>query len=329
MSLLACNFCAHGNPEGSKFCNECGSPLHLAPCSQCQAINSASDQQCFRCGAPLSAATKEAMLAAAEASAESSPTTTDSVPTAFADRLDALPWDLRASPSEPRASVEDRPSPAVPPAAADPAADEDDRAVDLIYGRGATNSGLGPRLFLGVVVLAVAGVAYWMWVKPTQSPDPQPIDAASTAAPGPTVGAPTVPPQTAATPTGARESPPGDSLATAGPVTSPAESSTSPPTLPDSTSPRVEPSPPVTKQTPHRVGARLPPRPKPSQSSVGKTAKTTTPPPASDAGSSAVTQARTAEQAERDALATQRLIERELGTSPRADSTNDQPSSGQ
>src|SRR5215471_9532148 len=32
---LLCRFCDHYNPAGAKFCNDCGSPLHLKPCEQC------------------------------------------------------------------------------------------------------------------------------------------------------------------------------------------------------------------------------------------------------------------------------------------------------
>jgi ribosomal protein L40E len=53
MLPLDCLFCAHKNPPGAKFCNECGSPLHLAPCKQCDAINSLNETHCYQCGAAL------------------------------------------------------------------------------------------------------------------------------------------------------------------------------------------------------------------------------------------------------------------------------------
>ena len=331
MPLLACNFCTHANPEGSKFCNECGSPLHLVPCAQCQAINSASDPQCFRCGAPLSANTKEDMLAPAMAGAESSLATTDSVPTAFADRLDTLPWDLRAPPTEPSVTGEDHPPIAVATAAG-PAVDGDDRPFDPSDWLRTTNGGrpsLAPRLFLGVAVIAVAGVAYWMSVNPTRSPDPGTVGTAPAAGPGTAPGAPTAPSQPADTETETRASPAGNSLPTAGSVTQPAEVSQSPPTPRESISPNSEAGAPPSKQTSASLDTQSSSRSSSTQSAVGKTAKTTTPRPAIDARSSTVTPARTPEQAERDALATRRLIERELGNSPRAESTNNEPSPGQ
>jgi len=65
MSTSSCRFCAHANPEGAKFCNDCGSPLHLKPCPHCEAITDVSAADCHQCGAPFVAG------AVAEASAES------------------------------------------------------------------------------------------------------------------------------------------------------------------------------------------------------------------------------------------------------------------
>ena len=48
-----CRFCRQGNPVGSKFCNECGSQLSLAPCTSCEAINDANASACHQCGAEL------------------------------------------------------------------------------------------------------------------------------------------------------------------------------------------------------------------------------------------------------------------------------------
>jgi len=45
-----CIFCAHVNPSGAKFCNDCGSPLHLKPCRQCDAINDRGARRCYNCG---------------------------------------------------------------------------------------------------------------------------------------------------------------------------------------------------------------------------------------------------------------------------------------
>lgn len=53
MQPVDCPFCGHANPEGAKFCNECGSPLHLAPCKECDAVNHVNDTVCYRCGALL------------------------------------------------------------------------------------------------------------------------------------------------------------------------------------------------------------------------------------------------------------------------------------
>jgi hypothetical protein len=53
MPPVSCSFCDHKNPAGSKYCNECGSPLHLMPC-RCGAVNNVTDTHCYRCGAALS-----------------------------------------------------------------------------------------------------------------------------------------------------------------------------------------------------------------------------------------------------------------------------------
>ena len=46
-----CPFCDHHNPVAAKFCNDCGSPLHLKPCNQCDAINHQAATNCHQCGA--------------------------------------------------------------------------------------------------------------------------------------------------------------------------------------------------------------------------------------------------------------------------------------
>ena len=51
MSRVHCRFCSHPNPSGSRFCNECGSPLNLRPCPQCEAVNDDRERKCHLCGA--------------------------------------------------------------------------------------------------------------------------------------------------------------------------------------------------------------------------------------------------------------------------------------
>ncbi len=46
-----CPFCDHHNPAGAKFCNDCGSPLHLKPCNRCGAVNHQAATNCYKCGA--------------------------------------------------------------------------------------------------------------------------------------------------------------------------------------------------------------------------------------------------------------------------------------
>jgi hypothetical protein len=53
MPALSCRFCHHANPAGAKFCNECGSPVHLKPCPRCDAVTDASAGACHQCGAPF------------------------------------------------------------------------------------------------------------------------------------------------------------------------------------------------------------------------------------------------------------------------------------
>ncbi len=65
-----CPFCAHDNPRGARFCNECGSPLHLAPCAHCDAVNDIDMRACYRCGAALHHAAADAAIPTEVASAE-------------------------------------------------------------------------------------------------------------------------------------------------------------------------------------------------------------------------------------------------------------------
>ena len=46
-----CTFCERHNPASAKFCNDCGSPLHLKPCNRCGAVNHQTATNCYKCGA--------------------------------------------------------------------------------------------------------------------------------------------------------------------------------------------------------------------------------------------------------------------------------------
>jgi hypothetical protein len=49
---MHCPRCAFENPEGLKFCNECGTPLRM-PCAQCGFANQPQAKFCGECGAAL------------------------------------------------------------------------------------------------------------------------------------------------------------------------------------------------------------------------------------------------------------------------------------
>jgi hypothetical protein len=50
MGAPECLFCNHVNTANSKFCSQCGSPLHLMPCAQCGTINNLTARSCRSCG---------------------------------------------------------------------------------------------------------------------------------------------------------------------------------------------------------------------------------------------------------------------------------------
>lgn len=346
MACIACNFCTHDNPEGSKFCNACGSPLNLTQCSHCEAINSVYAEQCFQCGAPLSQpttgemATPPVALTETAQSAESAPAKGDRVPVAVAECLEALPGHPHVVSDdvshEPEATGEDQPSLAAA-LIADPASHDDDGALSLPDAGHATHSGRNAnraRGFLVVVFVAVAGAAaYWISVNPTQPPDPRTaMDGARTAAPEPAPNAPADPPQSAASPTG---SPTADSLPAGALLPSSGGSSQSPATVGESISPSAEAGqstagaskspvtispgadvePPAAGQAPESVGARVPIPSEAAESLDGGTAKTAKARATNDSGRT-LTRGRTREQAERDADATRRLVARDLADSP-------------
>ena len=50
--MMQCRRCQHENPDGMKFCGQCGAPLASA-CPSCGAVNPPGNKFCGQCGAPL------------------------------------------------------------------------------------------------------------------------------------------------------------------------------------------------------------------------------------------------------------------------------------
>lgn len=331
MSRTACKFCAHSNPEGSKFCNECGSPLNFAPCPRCEAVNNVSDTECFQCGASLSWFATEGVSVPATALAETSKgveasvSRPDSGPLALADRLEAVPWEPHIEAQEPRIAAEVPPAP-LAPTATDSASRADDRSTSPSssygghagYRRRQPNLALG--LFLVVAFVAVGGGLYWIWLSQTPSTD----SPSGPARPEPTPSTPAATPQTADAPSKPVDST-SPSSESAPPVTG---TSDSPTKAAESTAPAAKvQAPPVIDPASKSMAARKPSGTATSTSSRAGTAKTATTHASSTQPHSTAAPARTTEQEERDAIATRRLIERDLGNSPQATSSDRPPPS--
>src|SRR5262245_23923131 len=59
---MHCPSCGFENPEGLKFCNDCGTPLRI-PCVQCGFVNQPQAKFCGECGTPLTAQTSASAAA--------------------------------------------------------------------------------------------------------------------------------------------------------------------------------------------------------------------------------------------------------------------------
>lgn len=295
MSGPACRFCSHRNPERSSFCNACGSPLHLAPCPQCEAINNASDDRCVRCGAVLPAAVAEPVehepvVEAAEAAA-------GSVPIALADRLEEAPLAQAAW------SVDE------PPAPVEPAAGVDDD-LPAVAARAHASDWKPDRLrgiLLGVAFVVIFGAVAWTALNAPRALDAITPGTPPTAAPRPAPAEatqPTAAPVEPAQPTIAAPVEQAAPQAPASAQDAPVEADTSPPpTAPSASVETPEPAAPVKAHRTAKTEARA----------GGETRHANT------------ADSRSREQAERDAIATQRIIARELANAPRA-GTSAQPS---
>ena len=326
MSDVTCNFCGHGNPEGSKYCNDCGSPLSLTLCSRCEAINSVSATQCYQCGMPLpSAETEEIAIPPAAlseiAQSERLPAKDDPVPVALGERLDQLRRDPIVISHEPQeTTAKDRPSLTVA-LTSGPASSDNDGSLSPLHSGDANyrrpNPNHARRSLLVVILVAVAGAVYWTSLNPTHPPNLRTLtDEGRATAPEPASSAPAVLVEPADNP---KQSPTGDSLTAAGSLPSPAVSFESPATGRESISPRAEAG-----LAPESEKAQAPSQAEATDSLDDGTAKIIRA-RAADDPRRMVTPARTREQAERDSTATRRLIARELANSPPGDSENKPP----
>ena len=50
---VACPWCERINPPDAKFCNACGTPIHLVSCAHCGAVNDPLASNCHQCAAVL------------------------------------------------------------------------------------------------------------------------------------------------------------------------------------------------------------------------------------------------------------------------------------
>ena len=390
MSRLACIVCGLSNPEGSKLCTRCGSPLDLRLCYRCESINTLSATQCSQCGAPLLSALEEVPThpaATTEASqrAENAFATVGSVPVVLAERLEAAASDRSASAHglhapvdepppfeaghpladlasvesvstvEPGGYIDEPPSPATAfePSAVDQPASraavftgEAARAVDdppsppaafpgepagrgekepwsrfggdgRIYSERSRNRASG--FLLVALLVAAVGAIYWVTEGARRPPAADTASrGGSTTAPQPASSAPANP-QPSTNPSGTQQVP------DAAPRGVSSDSSASPPTTVESTSSSAETSPPATVQTSEGAATQASTATGTTESVDGGAAKTTNAPATGDTRRRTVAPQRTKEQAERDAIATQRLIERQFDASSRAGSASNPP----
>jgi ribosomal protein L40E len=89
-----CIFCDHVNPAGAKFCNDCGSQLHVKRCSRCEAVNDQAAKNCFKCDTEfpvLSTRSEAPPMSSARNTTGASPAFSGRVPFRVDFNLDELP----------------------------------------------------------------------------------------------------------------------------------------------------------------------------------------------------------------------------------------------
>ncbi len=167
MDTRPCSFCSHENPEDAKFCNACGSSMHLQLCQHCGAIDNAAATACYKCGASLSGQGSDEDARPGHERAGAS------------TRADAIPTNSTASANAAPAARAADPSP---------------------VHRREQRKGGGARALLFVVIAAAAALLYRAYTPSEEgdAADPEQVRAAGPSSPGTidaTLGA--VPPSSA------------------------------------------------------------------------------------------------------------------------------------
>ena len=278
--------------------------------------------------------------------AESASTKGDPVAVGLAEPLEARQGHPHVVSHEPRVTIEDE-LPLPSPLTDDPVSRGDDDPSSPPDAGRATYPGRNPNRALGffvvVAFVVVAGAIYWTSVNPTHPPDPRTMTGeARTTEPEPASSGPAAQPRAANAPT---ESPTGGSHPTVGSLPSSAGSSESPAmgettspsakTRPSTAvssessvtiSPRLNVEPPAAGTPPESAHAQVPSPVEATESPERATAKSrTTKASATNETRRSDARDQTKEQAQRDAIATQRLIARELADFPPADSDDRSP----
>lgn len=213
MVLTRCAFCTHSNPTGARFCNECGSPLHLWPCEHCEAVNDVLSRECYRCGAPLRrerALTPIAAPAHAEALDTSREWALTTVEAAYGDGPpESTRWGEAARAVD-RATTRAWLAPTSdPPIQEEPGAERQDPFVDALADGDDAHRPLAQRARRGVrtfaiamatlAVVALAALGSYTFTQRGEVREPaatttEPVAPAPIDAPATSVGEPSAPP---------------------------------------------------------------------------------------------------------------------------------------
>ncbi len=196
-----CPFCEHVNPDGAKFCNACGSQLHLKPCHHCDAINGVFVARCRKCGAefPVQSARSATPVGAAAVLAGASATSSGAGRGPLPDAEPVVPPRTPLSSSNETAQVGER----EPPAAVREGDAPDRQSAYALAGstdpeqaeawlrapRPTGASRTSRAVLLGAALAMVALAVYWAYLPEIQSgewqgtrqadPDGKPVEPAA------------------------------------------------------------------------------------------------------------------------------------------------------